>query len=44
MPATKNKVLKPSVRFKETEETKMAPLKEDDPSKATNIGVGLDLA
>src|SRR3954463_4023121 len=41
MPATKNEVLKPCLQFKASEETEKMSLKEDDPSKTTNIGVGL---
>ena len=41
MPATKNEVLKPNIQFKVSEETKKTSLKEDDPSKTTNIVVGL---
>src|SRR3954463_7582059 len=41
MPAMKNEVLKTSFEFKASEETKKTSLKEDDPSKTTNIGVGL---
>src|SRR3954462_6903665 len=44
MPAMKNEVLKPSIQFKAPEEMKKTSLKEDDPSKTMNIGVGLDLA
>ena len=44
MPATKNEVLKPSLQFKASEDTKKTSLKEDDPSKTTNIGVGLSHA
>ena len=44
MPSTKNEVLKESLQFKVSEETKKTSLKEDDPSKSTNVGVGLDLA
>src|SRR4051812_16089071 len=42
MPATKNEVLKTSLQFKASEETKKTSLKEGHPSKKTNIGVGLD--
>ena len=42
MPAKKKEVTKPNPEFKASEEMKKAPLKDDDPSKVTQIGVGLD--
>ena len=42
MPATKKEVTKPNLEFKASKETKKTPLKDDDPSKVTQIGVGLD--
>ena len=44
MPVTKKEVTKPNPEFKASEETKKTPLKDDDPSKVTQIGVGLDSA
>ena len=39
----KNKT-KPNPEFKASEDTKKTLLKDDDPSKVTQIGVGLDSA
>ena len=44
MPATKKEVTKPNPEFKASEEPKKTLLKDDDPSKVTQIGVGLDSA
>ena len=44
MPATKKEVTNPNPEYKASEETKKTPLKDDDPSKVTQIGVGLDSA
>ncbi len=44
MPATKKEVTKPNPEFKASEETKKTSLKDDDPSKVTQIGVGLGSA
>ena len=44
MPATKKEGTKPNSEFKASEEMKKSRLKDDDPSKVTQIGVGLDSA
>ena len=44
MPAMKKEVTKPNPEFKASKETKKAPLKDDDPFKVTQIGVGLSSA
>ena len=40
----KNEVTELTPEFKASEETNKTPLKDDDPSKVTQIGVGLDSA